>query len=175
MKKLLIRGGVISIILGCILALIPPKQSIETESYSKQEVIEPADQFVVPVEVYTIRKTREFSYEDAQLLMKIAQAEAGNQGIEGMVLIMAVVINRVNDEDYPDNIRDVIYQPSQFYTKGMKSEISVEAHEALVYVESGQPMDNRIIAFEVSTSSELERYFEYAYTVGNHNFYRKGD
>jgi N-acetylmuramoyl-L-alanine amidase len=106
--------------------------------------------------------------------MKIAQAEAGNQGTEGMILIMAVVLNRVQDEDWPDSIERVIYQDHQFYTDGMDTAISAEAHEALAYVESGQPLDTEIIGFEVSTSTKLERYFEYAYTVGDHNFYRKG-
>lgn len=46
----------------------------------------------------------EFTYEESQLLMGIAQAEAGNQGPDGMWLVMSVVLNRVNNPEFPDNI-----------------------------------------------------------------------
>lgn len=172
MKKGLIFGGVISITLGCILTLTPIETS-EIEIHVSEEPAEVFEPEVYPIVVKTIYKPREFTYEEAQLLMKIAQAEAGNQGVQGMTLIMAVVLNRVESQDFPSTIRKVIYQDSQFYTTGMKASLSPEVHEALAYVESGQPLDTEIIAFEVSKSKALERYFEYAYTVGDHNFYRK--
>ena len=174
MKKGIIIGGVISVILGCVLTLTP----IETEEIEVPVIQEPAEEITEVPEVYSVTvkhlfKAREFTYEDARLLMKIAQAEAGNQGVQGMTLIMAVVLNRVESPDFPNTIREVIYQDCQFYTAGMKSNLGPEVHEALAYVESGQPLDTEIIAFEVSKSKELERYFEYAYTVGDHNFYKK--
>lgn len=179
MKKALIIGGTISVILGCILALTPKETSeIEVGVVQEVDLIQEAEEVqqpeVYPVIVKTLFKPREFTYDEAQMLMKIAQAEAGNQGTQGMILIMAVVLNRTRDEDWPSTIREVIYQEHNFYTAGMNTPISTEANEALAYVESGQPLDTEIIAFEVSTSNSLERYFEYAYTVGDHNFYKKG-
>lgn len=121
-------------------------------------------------------EVREFSYEDAQLLMRIAQAEAGNQGVKGMELVMAVVLNRKESEDFPDTIEEVIYQPHQFQpvTDGRleKVTISREAHLALASIEAGAILDEDIMAFEITSNNRsLEAYFDYSYTYGGHDFY----
>jgi N-acetylmuramoyl-L-alanine amidase len=126
-------------------------------------------------------KVTEVSYEDAQMLMKIAQAEAGNQGIEGMSAVMRVVLNRVKNGDYPDTIEEVIKQPYQFesFNNGSyeKAEPSIDCHLALANVEKGMSADKEIIGFEtVENGESLTRYFDYAYTIRDHNFYvRKGE
>lgn len=118
----------------------------------------------------------EVSYEDAQMLMKIAQAEAGNQGIEGMAAVMRVVLNRVSSPNYPDSVEEVITQPYQFesYDNGMyeEAEPSAECHLALADLERGLSADREIIGFETVVNGEsLKRYFDYAYTIKDHNFY----
>lgn len=116
-------------------------------------------------------KVNEFTYEDAQLLMKIAQAEAGNQGTDGMWLVMSVVFNRVNNSEFPDNYHDVIYQPYQFYADGMgKTEISPECHEALARLEMGYVAPG-IVAFEKTTNKSLDKYFCSAFDYRDHQFY----
>ena len=113
----------------------------------------------------------EFSYEDARLLMGIAQAEAGNQGSDGMWLVMSVVLNRVKSPEFPDSIKAVIYQESQFYAKGIgKTEISPECHEALARIERGD-VAPQIIAFEKTTNRTLEKYFSSAFGYRDHQFY----
>ena len=113
----------------------------------------------------------EFTFEDAQLLMEIAQAEAGNQGPDGMWLVMSVVLNRVNNPEFPDNIHDVIYAENQFYAEGIgKTEISPECHEALARIERGD-VAPQIIAFEKTTNRTLEKYFSSAFGYRDHVFY----
>lgn len=119
---------------------------------------------------------REFDQADAELLLKIAQAEAGNQGIEGMELIMEVIINRANSETFPSTISDVIFQSGQFetVTNGTYKtvEVSPEAHLALAEIEKGITFDEKIIGFETTVNGKaLEKYFDYAYTIGDHDFY----
>lgn len=57
--------------------------------------------------------TREWGikYEstDFDLLCKLVEAEAGGQGYKGQVLVADVILNRVLDSHFPDNIHDVIY------------------------------------------------------------------
>ena len=119
-------------------------------------------------------KVNEFSYDDAQLLMGIAEAEAGNQGSDGMWLIMSVVLNRVNSSEFPNNIHDVIYQQSQFYAKGIgKTEITPECHEALARIEMGE-VAPEIVAFEKTTSKTLDKYFSSAFEYRDHKFYTLG-
>jgi N-acetylmuramoyl-L-alanine amidase len=113
----------------------------------------------------------EFTYEEAQLLMGIAEAEAGNQGPDGMWLVMSVVLNRVKSPEFPDSIKAVIYQESQFYAKGIgKTEISPECHEALARIERGD-VAPQIIAFERTTNKTLEKYFSSAFGYRDHQFY----
>jgi len=120
--------------------------------------------------------TLQVSYDDARRLMMIAEAEAGDQGIEGMLKVMEVVINRVDSKDYPDSIKEVIEQPYQFQpvTEGKYyiTTPSVNAHLALAELEKNKNPDKDIIAFEtVENSKTLEQYFDYAYTFRGHDFY----
>ena len=120
-------------------------------------------------------QVNEFTPEDAMLLMKIAQAEAANQGIQGMQLVMSVVLNRVESENFPDSIREVIYQEHQFssVTDGHFDDaviLSAEAHEALSLIECGNVAPG-IIGFEVKESKELDKYFASAFEYRDHKFY----
>lgn len=56
------------------------------------------------------------SEEDAELLAKTVEAEAGNQSIEGKRLVCAVILNRVDHEAFPDSVEKVLSQPNQFTT-----------------------------------------------------------
>ena len=142
------------IIMGFLLGLIILNQPINSRAYERQ-----------------CPKPIEMSYEEAQELMKIAFCEAGNQGIEGQRFVMSVIINRVNSPDYPDSIHEVIYQPHQFATKGMKTaEVTAETHLALAELETGNLVPY-IVAFEKSDNDFLNQYFDKAFTYKDHTFY----
>lgn len=114
----------------------------------------------------------ELTYEEAQALMQIAQAEAGNQGIDGMWLVMSTCVNRARDTSgaWPSDLISVIYQRNQYYTKGMKAEINPECHEALARIEKGD-VAPEIVAFETKDSKKLEQYFDAAFPYRDHIFY----
>ena len=52
--------------------------------------------------------------EEYQLLQRIVQAEAGGCDDKGKILVANVVINRVLADEFPDTVREVVYQRSQF-------------------------------------------------------------
>ena len=52
-----------------------------------------------------------FSEEDENLLARIAMAEAEGEDVDGKALVILTVLNRVNSNEFPDTIHDVIYQP----------------------------------------------------------------
>lgn len=116
----------------------------------------------------------EFTYDEAQLLMQTAQAEAGNQGEDGMWLVMSCIVNRVENEDFPDSVNEVVYQEGQFATVESgaikKVEISSDCHLALARIEKGDVADF-IVAFENKKSSYLDRYFSRAFEYKDHRFY----
>lgn len=203
MKKTLIITGVMSIALALFLrACVPvgdgdvlweriPDEEVQTniKEERKTEDME-FDGPVQDVEIGQCSKelppsagTIDLTYEEAQLLMKIAEAEAGNQGTEGMWLVMSVVLNRVESKDFPDSITEVIFQDYQFSSVqdgnfDKVSELSPEAHEALAKIECGD-VATEIIGFEVKTSRELDKYFLEAFEYKDHRFYTedftKGD
>lgn len=116
------------------------------------------------------------TYPDAQLLMMVASAEALNQGTEGMVHVMEVILNRVKSSEFPDTVQGVIYQKSQFesVTNGSiyRAEITPEVRQALAEVEKNLASNDSIVAFETKANGKsLEKYFDYSFTEGNHNFY----
>ena len=163
-----------------------PKLEFE---YIRKEVNE-SEPLVIYYETGTIERTHdikvnEFSFEEAQELMRLAQAEAGNQGEDGMWLVMSTVINRRSDEEWPDSILEVINQHCktkngrtiyQFETVANemidKVEISQEAHNALARIERGEVAPS-IIAFETKCSDALDKYFMPAFEHKDHRFYTK--
>lgn len=131
------------------------------------------------------RKAIEFTQEEATALLKIAQAEAGNQHEDGCWLVMSVVINRVNDESFPDNVLDVINEKHktksgrvvyQFETVRngtyATADPGVDAHLALARIEQGE-VAPEIIAFENKRSTALDKYFDRAFEYKDHRFYTK--
>ncbi len=54
--------------------------------------------------------------EEIELLAKITYLEAGNQSMTGQRAVVEVVLNRVMDDQFPDTIKEVLYQPGQFTT-----------------------------------------------------------
>lgn len=57
-----------------------------------------------------------YSEDDLDLLARLIYAEAGCYWIPDWVqrAVGSVVLNRINSPDYPDSMREVIYQPGQY-------------------------------------------------------------
>lgn len=56
----------------------------------------------------------EIYYDSLELLAICVEAEAADQGLEGKRMVADVILNRVDDADWPDSIEGVISQPYQF-------------------------------------------------------------
>ncbi|AZV43794.1 cell wall hydrolase [Peribacillus asahii] len=52
--------------------------------------------------------------EEKELLARLVHAEAKGEPYQGKVAVATVVLNRVEHEDFPDTVHDVIYQKNQF-------------------------------------------------------------
>ena len=53
---------------------------------------------------------RGLNEEDMYLLAKLTMAEAEGESLETKVLVIFVVLNRVKSNDFPNTIKDVIFQ-----------------------------------------------------------------
>ena len=58
--------------------------------------------------------SEEIYYDSLEYLACLVEAEAGNQDELGKRLVVDVVLNRLDSNEFPDNIYDVINQKNQF-------------------------------------------------------------
>lgn len=54
------------------------------------------------------------SPEDFNLICTTVYCEAGNQSIETQIMTALTILNRLSAEDYPDTVKEVIYQDNQY-------------------------------------------------------------
>lgn len=105
------------------------------------------------------------SEADADLLLRVAMGEAGNQEIDGMRYVISTVLNRVDDSRFPDTISEVCKQKYQFYT-GYTGTISDDCREALQQ-ELQQQINREVLWF---SSSGWPAYGTHALQYKDHYF-----
>ena len=146
---------------------IKPYKEISTQEIMDKLVRESKEECI---------KGFEITYDEAQMLMRIAMAEAGADGKDGMAMVMAVVLNRVNDDRFPDSIEKVIFQDGQFSPisdgRYYKAEPDVECHLALAEIEMGNYDNVDALYFENASESWQSCNCIYLGTVGHHRFYK---
>lgn len=59
----------------------------------------------------------ELSDEDLEVLLRIVEAEAGNEDEEGKLLVANVVLNRVESDLFPSTVKDVVFQREKGVTQ----------------------------------------------------------
>lgn len=67
-------------------------------------------QRVVDYQILEKKYCCELSEEDYSSLLKIVQAEAGCEDMEGKMLVAGVVMNRVSNSKFPDTVTEVVLQ-----------------------------------------------------------------
>lgn len=115
----------------------------------------------------------ELTVTDKGWLKLIAMAEAEGEGIEGKAAVMRVVLNRVEDERYPDTITEVLFEKNQFSTVSEGGRIwdtkpDKECEQAVALISNGYDNTQGAIFF----NSCNEKAGKYLFTLGNHKFYK---
>ena len=67
-----------------------------------------------PAKKPTPKNAANFTEKEIELLSRLVTAEAQGEPFEGKVEVINVILNRVASNEFPNSIRDVIYQPGQF-------------------------------------------------------------
>ena len=120
----------------------------------------------------------EITAGDAEMLMRLAMAEAEGESVEGKALVMLVVLNRVRSEAFPDTVEAVIFQTNQFSVtvaggRYWTREPDEGCREALELVKQGWDESQGALYFESSNGSSWHsRNLEFLFQEGNHRFYR---
>lgn len=126
---------------------------------------------VIPIQAATI------SDSDANILCKIAMAEAEDQGVKGMALVMNVVMNRVNSKAWPNTVEGVVFQKGQFTPvsngRYYKMTPSAASKEALQWVRNGWDESQGAMYFCANGSSAWHaNNLTYLFTYKGHTFYK---
>ena len=120
-----------------------------------------------------------FESEDDYILAKMAMAEAEDQDTEGKALVIRVILNRVEDEHFPDTIKGVVSQKNAFtpYWNGRYKKVKPDAdcYNALILVKKHDwDKSQGATYFEMTSGStwhtrNLKRLFKH----GCHTFYKE--
>ncbi len=182
-------------LLPLILFCVKEDENTETEPIPKTwDVIEVdinapvicGRQPVICVQSASYTENSDISHEDKQILYKIVEAEAGNEDRIGKILVANVILNRLEDKQFPDTIEEVVYQRNgdvvQFspvangsFESAVPDEDTIEAVDAaltgedysqgaLFFAARLYADDNKMRWFD----ENLEKVLEH----GGHEFYR---
>ena len=129
----------------------------------------------------------EVSEQDMDTLMRIVEAEAGGEDRTGKLLVANVVINRVRNKKFPNNVTDVVYQKVQNVTqfspvsngKINQVTISEETKEAVYSALRGEDISGGALFFMARKYAVPENvaWFDsqltYLFSYGGHDFYAR--
>lgn len=155
-------------------------KSVELEQFESVErvitydTIEPA---------YCISATK----DDIENLMRIVQAEAGGEDRKGKLLVANVVINRVKNAKFPNNITDVIFQKKKNVTQFSpvsngaiyNVKISEDTKDAVYSALYGEDVSEGALFFMARqyANPENEAWFDnnltYLFSYGGHDFFKR--
>ncbi len=113
---------------------------------------------------------------DLLLLAKLIEAEAGNEPFIGQVAIGNVILNRINDNRFPDSIEAVVNEPGQFTPVSTgrinnvePSQSSIDAAKKALLGE--KPVKNAVYFYNKSnTTNQFLLAREVVSDIGNHRF-----
>jgi len=128
--------------------------------------------------LYSIRKEPElYTCEDIYWMSRIISAEARGESRTGQLAVANVILNRVKSPNYPDSVKDVIFQTGQFCPVRTGS-IMREPTQMAVESAKLALMGYRVLGYDVmffynpSNTSDTNwiRSREIAANIGRHSF-----
>ena len=111
----------------------PPETELPAASWTAAAAVEPAPPSPPSVPAETpaaeTQPALESRYapitgDDFELLARVVYAESNTESLEGQQAVAEVVLNRRAAENFPDTVRDVLYQPGQFATASMLERVT---------------------------------------------------
>lgn len=114
--------------------------------------------------------------EEKDLLLRLGVHEGGETDSESIAHVMQTVLNRVDSEQFPNTVSEVIFQknPTQFTSakRLAKANITDAAYEALEQVIMGVYVTDEALYFESLPGKVWSKSHNYLFTYGGHDFYK---
>ncbi len=118
----------------------------------------------------------EICKEEYDTLCKLVEAEAASEDIKGKELVASVIINRINSNDFENDVMSVIYEDGQFVpaARGILErdiKISNDTKQAVLRTLCEGDCSDGALYFQKSASREWGDK-TYLYRHGAHSFYQ---
>lgn len=124
----------------------------------------------------------DYTESDYNVLLRIVQAEAGGCDMKGKILVANVILNRVESNEFPDTITDVVYEKRQFspVSNGSINRCKVEEEtvEAVDRALAGEDYSEGALYFmnrRASSGSNVrwfDTHLDYLFQHGGHEFFK---
>lgn len=142
---------------------------------------------VISYETMKQRFCIDVSEKDLDTLMRIVEAEAGGEDRKGKLLVANVVINRVKNKRFPNNVTDVVYQKAKNVTQfspvsnGFINQVTVseETRDVVYSALKGEDVSNGALFFMARklAAPENAEWFDsnltFLFSYGGHDFYTR--
>lgn len=143
-------------------------------------------QRVVECDVLEKKLAYDLPEEELEILLRIVEAEAGTEDEDGKLLVANVVLNRMNDEKFPETVSEVVFQRSKGVTqfspvangRFWKVEISEETMEAVGRALEGEDISEGALYFaarKYADSNKMKWFDEnltFLFKHGGHEFFK---
>ena len=154
-------------------------KALEAEENARQKALEEERR---REEEKTAASRKAVSDDDYQVLLRIVQAEAGVCDEKGKILVANVVLNRVKSQEFPDSVRSVVYEPSQFspVSDGSINSVKVteETKECVNRALEGEDYSDGALYFMNRRGSRsravswFDSHLTYLFRHQNHEFFK---
>ena len=128
----------------------------------------------------------DLSDEDIEILERIVEAEATGEDIKGKMLVANVILNRVNDDDFPDTIKGVVFQKDggtyQFSpikdNRYWSVKISKDTVKAVDRVMQGEDDSKGALYFSARSRADkdsmrwFDSHLDFLFRYGGHEFFK---
>ena len=190
-EKLLLDVTEESVLEAAVVAAETEEAVVEEEypdAEQEEEAVSGVETETVPEETEIVEETEAVSDEivlsqdEYTVLLKIVQAEAGTCDEDGKLLVANVILNRVECNEFPDTIREVVYQKSQFSPVIDGSintcKITEETENAVSRALKGEDISEGALYFmnRKKSASKNVRWFdtklEFLFKHGEHEFFK---
>ncbi len=130
---------------------------------------------------YSARADSYYDHEDLYWLSRIISAEARGESIEGKLAVGNVVMNRMAHSNYPDTVKDVVFddkygiQFTPVANGSVYNEPTKESIFAAKIILEGYRMNNEVIYFvdtKLSPNSWVELNNTFVFKIGCHSFFK---